>query len=225
MTRFYHKTSQAKDNVAERIFSFPRLYRFKVNLLTTIANWLSLLWFRNYFDPIDVLAGQVNDKKVIELGCGHGHLYSRLKDNTQRMHFVGSDINEHMIDHCRSRYSESEWLCLKSLPYPFNNGDFDVVLIWNVMHHLNEYNDILTFLSEALRIGQSVIFLEPAQSNPVFLKLLKALYWKITDGGKFYFTYSDWQIVFRKINATVAWEKISEPLNQIYMAEIRKSHT
>ena len=217
------KNSSTKDNLAESIFDFPKLYRIKVNLISSVANHLRFFWFRNYFDPIDVIANELNNKKVIELGCGDGYLYSQIKKTVRNMQYFGSDINDHMIDHCISHYPECKWLCFKSLPYPFNDNEFDVVLIWNVLHHLNDYDDVLALLIEALRIGKRVVLLEPAQSNPSILKHLKSLHWKITDGGKYYFTHSDWKKTFKKIGAEVEWEKISEPLNQIYMAEIRKA--
>ncbi len=87
------------------------------------------------------------------------------------------------------------------------------------MHHLNDYGDILKLLAEGLRMGTGLIIFEPAQSNTIILRLLKSPYWKIADGGKYCFIYSEWLNIFQ--STEVVWDIISAPLNQIYMAEIR----
>jgi 2-polyprenyl-3-methyl-5-hydroxy-6-metoxy-1,4-benzoquinol methylase len=209
------------DNLSEHIFNYPFLYRLKAGLVGGLANIASPLWFRNYFDPIERLAQELEGKRVFEFGCGDGHLYGQLKHRKIPVSYTGSDINERMIDHCQSKYADATWIQLADLPYPFDDDEFDVVVIWNVIHHLNEYDDILRVLAEGLRLGSKLIIFEPAQSNSRFLKTLKLLHWKLTDGGKYYFTYSEWQTVFQNVGAEVVWDIISEPLNQVYMAEIR----
>jgi len=198
------------------------VYRLKSSIVGSTANVLSAVWFRNYFDPIEKLAATIEGRKIFEIGSGDGHLYRRLRENVDKLHYTGSDINAHMIEHCRSRYPEVEWLHLDELPYPFEDKAFDIVIIWNVIHHLNRYRDVIGLLNEALRIGSQVILFEPAQSNPQLLRQIKSVYWQITDGGRFYFTHSEWRDVFEKVDAKVTWDIVSEPLNQVYMAEIRK---
>jgi 2-polyprenyl-3-methyl-5-hydroxy-6-metoxy-1,4-benzoquinol methylase len=210
------------DKVAEKVFDYPVLYSLKTAIVRTVAGAVSPLWFRNRFDPIEVALPELRGKKVLEIGCGSGYLYDHIrKKKDVQVEYVGSDVNEHMVAFCREKYPEACWVQLRELPYPYADGEFDVVLIWNVIHHLNDYRDVLGLLSEAIRIAPSVIMFEPLQSNPRMLRLLKSRYWRITDGGKYYFTRREWQDVFERVGAEIVWARMSEPLNQIILAKIR----
>lgn len=223
MSRFEKSGDPAHgDKVAEKVFDYPVLYSLKTAAVRTVAGALSPLWFRNHFDPIEVALRELRGKKVLEIGCGSGYLFDHIRRNDIPVDYVGSDVNQHMVSHCRDKYPEARWVQLNELPYPYAGDEFDVVLIWNVIHHLNDYADVLGLLSEATRIGARVIMFEPLQSNPRLLRALKSLHWKITDGGKYYFTRTEWQDVFERVGAEIVWEKMSEPLNQIILAEIRR---
>lgn len=222
MSKFENRRTTAHgDKVAEKVFDYPLLYSIKTAIVRTVAGAVNPLWFRNHFDAIEIALQELRGKKVLEIGCGSGYLYDHIRRKDVPVEYVGSDVNPQMVAFCREKYPEASWIQLGELPYPYADREFDVVLIWNVIHHLNDYQDVLGVLSEAVRIGSSVIMFEPLQSNPRLLRSLKSLYWRITDGGKFYFTLREWDDVFDRVGAETVWQKSSEPLNQIILAKVR----
>ena len=83
---------------------------------------------------------------MFDIGCGDGYVYGQLNKRKSTMHYTGSDINQHIVNHCRSKFPDAKWLHLKKLPYAFGSNAFDVVFVWNVMHHLNDDDDIFNLL-------------------------------------------------------------------------------
>src|SRR5205085_8150519 len=96
-----------------------------------------------------------------------------------------------------------QWIEAAKPPYDFGTGTFDIVLIVNVLHHLDDEEAILAILGEALRIGKRLVLFEPLQSELPWMIWAKRLYWALTDGGNLYFRERDFAGVFRRIDAEV----------------------
>jgi len=205
----------------EGLFNFPRLYRLKMWIVNNVFKFIEPHVMKNQFRFEDVLQKIIpQNSSVFEIGCGDGILYQKLVSLNKNITYIGSDINDSMIKFCKSKFPEADWYTFDSLPYPFPDNYFDFCIIENVLHHLNSYETICGLLKEAMRIGRRVVFFEPLQSDNILLRALKSLYWSITDGGKFYFTHSEFHTLFKDTGARLKWEKTTEPLHQIYSCEV-----
>lgn len=225
----FSNTKGKSDNLLEKVFNLPRLYQATQMSKKAIFMFIRNLWWKNYQDPINIFVnldffkGQ-EKLSIFEIGSGSGIFLDALNKNKQikPFSFTGSDININMVNFCRLKFPESQWEILDTIPYNFKDKSFDAVVIWNVLHHLNSYKDIEEVLNEALRIGRRVIIFEPLQSKNKALKNLKLFYWKVTDGGKYYFMIEDFHKLYKKHNITPVIEHASEPLNQVYYAVLKK---
>lgn len=216
-------SSRLSDGFMEKIFNFPRLYRLKLWIVNRTFQLIQPVIVNNYFTFNEVLHNILPERSsVFEIGCGDGNLYQGLISGCNNLKYIGSDINKSMVDHCKTQYPNANWLSHNSLPYPYPDDYFDFCIIENVLHHLNSFEEVCNMLIETLRIGKRVVFYEPIQSDNRFLYLIKSLYWRITDGGKFYFTYSEFQDLFKTVGAILKWEKVTKPLHQIYCCEISR---
>lgn len=84
---------------------------------------------------------------VLDLGCGNGRLVDALRGTGINM--IGVDGSSELIARCKEKYTEDikkGWLGFTVsdvLELPFDGGQFDVVFLLAVMHHIP---------SEALRV-------------------------------------------------------------------------
>jgi MPBQ/MSBQ methyltransferase len=98
-------------------------------------------------------AGQ--PKKIIDIGCGFGSfVYAARKKEIKA---VGIDIAEFEIDFARRRLSrepatgnpDEVYRIASGLDLPFQAESFDVVTMWNILEHVQDYKRLL---KEAYRV-------------------------------------------------------------------------
>jgi ubiquinone/menaquinone biosynthesis C-methylase UbiE len=99
--------------------------------------------------------------KVLDVGCGLGRMLELLS-KIDGVKACGIDMNSELVSHCRKKGLDVKRGSI--LKIPFRNGEFDVVVCWNIFEHL-ERNEILTAPEEILRVtkkGGKIIIRAPA---------------------------------------------------------------
>lgn len=97
-------------------------------------------------------AALVQDKAVLDIGCGEGYGSQFLASNAA--HVTGIDVDVAAIEHARARYRSHgarlkfEHISSDAL-YPFENQSFDVITCFEVIEHLPSHE---LLLSEARRL-------------------------------------------------------------------------
>ena len=192
-----------------------------------MVKWCTLpigkIGFRHMPEPLEVFERNIRDgDMVVDIGCGDGFVYEYLRKRRKRLNFLGSDVNDVMIEYCQKRYPDQKWQCRNAINFENIDRKPDVVTYHGVFHHMERFNDIWKSLKSSLENAEIVMLYEPIQSDNLILKLIKSVYWKITDGGKFYLTLEDFHELFKSCGAEVIYEDYSRPLRQIYVAVLRK---
>jgi SAM-dependent methyltransferase len=204
--------------LAERLFNFPRLYRAKYAITGSLLAAVRPLAFRSMVTAGDLFAQVPAGARVCEIGCGDGANYRALRE-VGPLSYTGIDANPAMVAHCRDEYPEHAWLRAFP-PYSFPDRAFDVCIIVNVLHHLDNREQILEMLREAGRIASAVLLFEPLQSESRVLRALKRTYWSLTDGGLHYNRLDEFQALFAEAGLSVAWERYTLPLRHFYAARL-----
>ena len=211
----------------EKIFNVPTLYALKIKIISGVFNSIRFLWWRNSFDSVKLLHEKIRTKKgakVFEIGSGSGFIYETITKNNIEVNYSGTDLNKNMTDYCTTKFPDVSWYNFDKFPYNFKDNEFDIVVIWYVLHHVDTDENVANILSEASRIGRKVILAESVQSYNHPLRILKNLYWKITDGGRYYFNVKELENIFTRINCQVDLVNVSEPLNQVAYIEFSKKN-
>ena len=112
---------------------------------------------------ISSVLGEAVDKRIVEIGCGTGHIAEQLLAAHPRLRYVGVDLSPAMLDVARNRlapYSDRVTLMLAS-DDPVAYGDsFAAAFGVDVLHHVAEPVELLRGLASALRPDAPVVFLE-----------------------------------------------------------------
>lgn len=135
------------------------------------------MWFseRSFFvgnilERFAAFAGLQKDQKVLEIGCGAGRYSIPLIKAGYRL--TGIDISERMLkkfreDAARMDLKDFELICTDLDQFQCPPEQFDLIVGFNVLHHLYDVEDHLRKLLPCLKTGGKAVFLEPYAGNPL----------------------------------------------------------
>jgi SAM-dependent methyltransferase len=110
--------------------------------------------------------------RLLDYGCGAGTMLSVLRQRGFSDALSGCDISQEMLKEARSRWGMEKELDLRPMSEnkaPFDNGEFDIVILSSVLHHV-EFASRKNVYADALRVlkpqGRIYIF-EHNPLNPV----------------------------------------------------------
>jgi len=122
-----------------------------------------------------VLLGDVRGKRILDIGCGDGTRSILLA--LRGAHVVGIDLSKQAIAAARARaYSHAvskstEFICC---PLELYTGtcEFDVIIGWNILHHLiNELSGLLVWLRSLGKPDCTYLFYEPINLSPLLRRV------------------------------------------------------
>jgi len=114
-------------------------------------------WRVNRVNFIKDLYGKsfFKDKTILELGCGHGHI-GRYLQNQLGAKVTFCDGRQEHLDVVKEVAPTAETLCFdQNLPWDLNR-QFDIVIHWGVLYHLDNWRQDL----ESTAKHTNLIFLE-----------------------------------------------------------------
>lgn len=86
--------------------------------------------------------------KLLEIGCGLGHLLGRLSENFDT---TGIDVNKWAIDECKKRFPESKFYVLPAEDVEKLKEKYEVVVIRHVLEHLASPEDVIKKVSNLVK--------------------------------------------------------------------------
>jgi SAM-dependent methyltransferase len=103
------------------------------------------------------LAGDVAGRRILDAGCGSGHLFAALRDRGAVV--TGIDKSARMVELARLRLGDEADLQVAELgsPLPFPDDTFEDVTASLVLHYLEDWGPALAELRRVLKIGGRLI--------------------------------------------------------------------
>jgi SAM-dependent methyltransferase len=100
--------------------------------------------------------------RVLELGCGTGHRLAGLDRDHAAFRLFGLDITPIMVQKARQiRPAAISFMVGDCLHVPFESGQFDAIIIYNVLHHLVTGNKSASDLLRQRGLNELVRLLAP----------------------------------------------------------------
>ena len=139
-------------------------YRHKNQGIAVVCDWLHLLR-----DKRGIVHDPWTDKPmtIIEVGCGNGKLCDFLR--SLGFNVAGMDIFDNKVVYDRSWYRFAKH-DLAETPYPFEDGEFDYCVCFDILEHLKE-EYIAPALQEMARMSSNGIIVKVSCSGEAPLHL------------------------------------------------------
>jgi len=107
-----------------------------------------------------------NYKKILDVGCGTGAYIDMTNES-----YVGIDNSSSFINYCKRKFENKrrQFYLMDATKMKFPKNSFDVSVIINTIHHLND-SQVLGVLKDMARVSsKAVIILDaiPPKYNPV----------------------------------------------------------
>ncbi len=128
------------------------------------ARFSQYWWSNRYYARLARKHGP-SQGRVLELGCGMGHLLEWLTDHYQ---VFGCDINTWALAQAQHNVPQGQFLLLSGDdPYAFPEGVFDIVIAKHVVEHLTHPEQAITEMSRVLKPGGLLILVTPNLDSPM----------------------------------------------------------
>ncbi len=117
--------------------------------------------FSKRLDLISEMIPQNPSLKVLDAGCGEGHLLERLHKNLKHHSFTGIDITDIALKKAKERcpFATIQKMDLYHLNLPDNS--FDVVICTEVLEHISDYRTAIKELIRVVKHGGFLIITFP----------------------------------------------------------------
>ena len=114
-------------------------------------------WDSSHLDKIDRLLELEPGDRVLEVGCGAGHLVKRLAE--RGIDIIGIDVNPNAAAIAGSdRVME---MAAESLDFP--NDEFDAIVSVHAIEHIPELEAAAAEMARVLKPGGSALYIYPAE--------------------------------------------------------------
>lgn len=115
------------------------------------------------------------DERILDVGCGTGSYYERLRDLLPDTHYTGIDIEPGMLDnhHARGAASGTGLAVGDARHMPFRDSSFDVVMANHMLYHVP---DVTAVLDECRRVLKHDGVLIAATNSGDSMREFNALY-------------------------------------------------
>lgn len=106
------------------------------------------------------------EQKILEVGCGMGRFTIPLAEKKFRME--GLDLSPDLLREMNN-YCSIPTYCADLLNPPSDlKGQFDIIIGFFILHHMPDLEKTFQSITELLKPGGKVLFIEPNPYNPLF---------------------------------------------------------
>lgn len=108
-------------------------------------------------------AGDTSELKILDLGCGQGHITARIKSEFPGAEVSGLDYSISAIDYAADRFPGIDFIVGNAYTCPYADDYFDVVVCNNLWEHVPDPLVLLGEIRRVLRPNGCVIISTPSR--------------------------------------------------------------
>lgn len=118
------------------------------------------IWYEHYHRYV-FARELVGELKVLDAACGEGYGTALLA--TRASFVTGVDLSGTAIEHARDRYSSErlEFLVCDCLELPFDGSEFDCIVSFETLEHLQDHQGLMTEFRRVLKPGGFLLISTP----------------------------------------------------------------
>ena len=114
-------------------------------------------WDPSHLERIDRLVSMEPGDRVLEVGCGQGHLTKAFA--SRGIDIIGTDANPHAREVAGTDLVRT----MRAEDLEFGDGEFDFVVAVHAIEHIPPLEEALAEMVRVLKVGGRAIFIYPAE--------------------------------------------------------------
>jgi 2-polyprenyl-3-methyl-5-hydroxy-6-metoxy-1,4-benzoquinol methylase len=126
---------------------------------------LSHSGYINFKRLYDFLKTQNHQLKILDIGCGAGAMIASLQKTLPQHQYNGIDISAKAIEYGKSQYKNINLDIIKSGKIDFPSSSIDLVIISEVLEHVDDYKNILEKATEILKKDGFLYLTSPLEKS------------------------------------------------------------
>jgi len=149
---------------------------------------------KDIYDLHKIWAGEVDDKRVLDLGCyGGNELSVYFASNAKE--YLGLDLSQTGINMLNEKLKKTGNPSASAIQMDFlsdgfdNYGQFDIIYIYSAMHHFQYLDALLERLDSFVKPGGIIISYDPLQTYWL-MRLFRAVYRPFQSDADWEFPFS-----------------------------------
>jgi ubiquinone/menaquinone biosynthesis C-methylase UbiE len=115
-------------------------------------------------NAITKIMGPGEGLKVLDAGCGEGHLLEKLRKKSPKNTYYGIDITDVALKRAKERCPGAKIKSMDVSAISFAGGFFDVVVCTEVLEHIDDYEAVAKELKRVLKKGGRLIITFPNET-------------------------------------------------------------
>ena len=144
-----------------------------------------------------------NESKILDIGCGKGHLLYELKILLPGLKIKGFDISNYGISNAKEEIKKYIIKHKAQDPYPFEDNEFDLVITLGCFHNLRIF-DLQNAIKEMERVGKNGYLMLESYRNEQ--ELFNVQCWALTCES--FFDTEEWIWIYKHFGYTGDYEFI-----------------
>ncbi|CAH2407058.1 class I SAM-dependent methyltransferase [Mesorhizobium escarrei] len=118
---------------------------------------------RRFDLTLDLLRGLGHLDRILDVGCGEGHITAEIKRQFPKAEVHGLDYSLSAIRKAHLAYPDISFSVADAVKSPYPKGKFDVVVCNNLWEHVTDPIGLLLRMKDVLKPGGSVIISTPSR--------------------------------------------------------------
>ena len=154
----------------ESIFKNEKAYYGnKIPVYSGYFDYEAESFFKKAYIKFSQLLGNVEGKKVLDVGCGKGGLSFFLANKGANV--IGIDLSKNFIEFCKETAKKLQLLPdfkeMNAQIPDFPDESFDIIVGSRIIHHLPDNKLFFRECKRLLKEGGYIVFIEPLKKNPI----------------------------------------------------------
>ena len=114
-------------------------------------------WDPSHLEKVDRLLGLQPGERVLEVGCGQGHLTRRLAE--RGIDVTGIDVNPNATEIAGT----NRVVCMRAERLEFPDDEFDAVVSVHAIEHIHQLEEAASEMARVLKPGGRALYIYPAE--------------------------------------------------------------